>query len=94
MNNWANTDPLSTVTKAQELFKTTQLPLLLTLAGPDSGAYTNEADSLEADFKSTFYGTTWSRLSSIKQKYDPNDLFIVKGGVGSERWDDAGMCRV
>ena len=30
----------------------------------------------------------------IKTKYEPTDLFIVKAGVGSERWDTDGFCRI
>ena len=33
-------------------------------------------------------------LVVLKAKYDPNDFFIVKSGVGSERWDSDGLCRV
>ena len=76
------------------LFKQTQLPILEQLVGPNAGAYSNEGDSLEADFQTTFYGPNYSKLSAIKAKYDPNDLFIVKTGVGSERWDDDGLCQV
>lgn len=76
------------------MFKRTQLPILEKLTGPNAGAYSNEADAFEANFQSTFFGPNYPRLSTIKTKYDPHDLFIVKAGVGSERWDDDGFCRV
>ncbi|KAJ5390897.1 uncharacterized protein N7496_001965 [Penicillium cataractarum] len=38
-------------------------------------------------------GANYPRLYSIKQKWDPKGLFISRKGVGSEDWDDAGLCR-
>lgn len=63
--------------------------------GEDAGAYSNEGDAYEKDFVTTFYGQeNYGRLSEIKRKYDPDDLFIVAAGVGSERWDRYGLCTV
>jgi hypothetical protein len=76
------------------MFQTTQLPLLEKLSGPNAGVYSNEADGSEPDFQSTFFGPNYAKLSEIKTKYDPHDLFIVAAGVGSERWDEWGLCRV
>ncbi len=64
------------------------------VVGTDAGSYSNEADSLEPNFKTTFYGPYYDRLSEIKRKYDPHDLFIVVKGVGSECWDSDGFCKV
>ncbi|KAJ7171061.1 FAD-binding domain-containing protein [Mycena filopes] len=75
-------------------FKNTQLPILEQMSGPNAGAYSNEADVLEVDFQSTFFGPNYAKLSAIKSKYDPADLFIVGAGVGSERWDEWGLCTV
>jgi hypothetical protein len=75
------------------VFRDKQLPILEKIAGANSAAYSNEADVLERNFKNVFYGSNYARLSSIKSKYDPNDLFIVRAGVGSERWDSYGMCK-
>jgi hypothetical protein len=58
----------------------------------DSGAYMNEADVLEPDFRTVFYGKNYGRLLKVKAKYDPQDVFIVGAGVGSERWDADGLC--
>ena len=60
----------------------------------DSGSYSNEGDVREPNFQITFYGNNYVRLSDVKSKYDPNDLFIVGAGVGSERWDEYGLCTV
>ncbi|KAF8528285.1 hypothetical protein JB92DRAFT_3139728 [Gautieria morchelliformis] len=61
-----------------------QVPILGALAGPGGGSYSNEADVREPDFQTTFFGPNFGRLSEIKKKYDPEDLFIVGAGVGSE----------
>jgi hypothetical protein len=79
---------------AEEMFQTVQLPIIAPIQGPVPAAYSNEADAFEVNWQSVFYGANYGRLSSIKAKYDPSDLFIVTTGVGSERWDSYGLCRV
>ena len=64
------------------------------MTGPNAGAYSNEADLLEPNFQTTFFGPNYAKLSAIKRMYDPEDLFIVGAGVGSERWDEWGLCKV
>jgi hypothetical protein len=64
---------------------------------PNGAAYLNEGDFQEADFKTTFYGSHYNKLLSIKQKYDPNDIFYAKTAVGSDLWEqrqDGRLCRV
>ncbi|KAN0067982.1 hypothetical protein V8E54_013910 [Elaphomyces granulatus] len=72
-----------------------EVPLLRAVEGPDShmGAYLNEANPYETDFQSSFWGENYPRLYHIKQQWDPQGLFIVRRGVGSEDWDDEGLCR-
>lgn len=94
VNGWLDSTPVAEVQIVSNLFRATQLPLLETLAGPDSGAYSNEADVLETHYQTTFFGPNYPRLSAIKTAHDPDDLFIVRAGVGSERWDEWGLCRV
>ncbi|KAF5354160.1 hypothetical protein D9756_007149 [Leucocoprinus leucothites] len=79
---------------AENMFKTTQLPILESISGPSPAAYSNEADPFEDDWQTVFYGNHYPRLSAIKTRYDPTDLFIVRTGVGSERWDSDGLCKV
>lgn len=69
-------------------------PLLKSLEPGEMGAYMNEADADEPDFQQSFWGTRYARLRKIKARRDPHDLFIVRKGVGSERWDDDGSCRL
>lgn len=70
------------------------MPKLAALTGePDSGAYSNEADVREPNFQTTFFGRNYRELRRVKQRYDPGGLFIVGAGVGSEDWDEYGICR-
>ena len=42
---------------------------------PGGGAYMNEADVLEPDWRQSFWGDNYERLSEIKKKYDPTNFF-------------------
>lgn len=67
---------------------------LRSVEGADKmGAYLNEANAYEKDFQSSFWGSNYPRLYAIKQKWDPEGLFITRSGVGSENWDAEGLCR-
>jgi hypothetical protein len=70
-----------------------EVPILKSLEPGQMGAYLNEADANEADFQTSFWGENYGRLYEIKQKWDSNGLFISRRGVGSEDWDDDGLCR-
>ena len=73
----------------------TAVPILAELTGQEaSGAYSNEADANEPDFQRTFFGDNYEKLKEIKKAYDPDGLFIVSAGVGSEDWDRSGFCRL
>ncbi|KAI0064118.1 FAD-binding domain-containing protein [Artomyces pyxidatus] len=91
---WADSTPPPIVEQIRHNFTYQSMPLLINITGEtDSGSYSSEADVLEPNFQTTFFGPNYARLSAIKAVYDPNDLFIVGAGVGSEKWDAAGMCR-
>ncbi|PGH19693.1 hypothetical protein AJ80_03848 [Polytolypa hystricis UAMH7299] len=66
---------------------------ILAAVEPHMGAYVNEADVNEPQFQRTFWGSNYPRLLRIKRKWDPEGLFFVKSGVGSEGWDEQGLCR-
>ncbi|KAF7330615.1 FAD-binding domain-containing protein [Mycena sanguinolenta] len=91
---WDDSASLAEIDQIRHLFQKVHLPIIEEIAGPNAGAYSNEADVLEPNFQTTFFGPNYGKLSAIKSKYDPNDLFIVGAGVGSERWDEWGLCRV
>ncbi len=62
---------------------------------PNSGAYLNEADFQQPNFQQAFYGSNYDTLRTIKKTYDPDDIFYVLQGVGSESWttaDDGRLC--
>ncbi|KAL3291573.1 FAD/FMN-containing isoamyl alcohol oxidase-like protein MreA [Colletotrichum asianum] len=50
------------------------------------GTYLNEASVEESDWQESFYGGNYPRLSQIKRRWDPNDVFYAVTAVGSERW--------
>ncbi|KAJ6518477.1 FAD-binding domain-containing protein [Mycena vulgaris] len=89
-NLWTDETPLAEIKALRGKFQATQRPIIEQLSGPSGATYSNEADVLEPNFQTTFFGPNYSKLSAIKRKYDPADLFIVPAGVGSERWDQWG----
>ncbi|KAJ6598364.1 FAD-binding domain-containing protein [Mycena vulgaris] len=93
-STWVQNASLGEIDAFRKHFKTQQLSILENISGPNAGAYSNEADLLETNFQTTFFGPNYAKLSVIKRKYDPRDLFIVGAGVGSERWDEWGLCKV
>ncbi|KAJ5369416.1 hypothetical protein N7509_014028 [Penicillium cosmopolitanum] len=71
-----------------------EVPMFRSLEHGKMGVYVNEADADEVGFQQSFWGENYPRLRSIKASRDPNDLFIVRKGVGSEDWDNDGLCRL
>ncbi|KAK2590817.1 hypothetical protein QQS21_011504 [Conoideocrella luteorostrata] len=67
---------------------------ILRVLEPDMGAYLNEADANEKNFQKSFWGSNYEKLYKVKQELDADNLFIARKGVGSEDWDDAGLCRI
>ena len=54
---------------------------------------TQQASLFEIDWKETFFGSHYSTLKGIKDRYDPYRLFVVAEGVGSEDWNKNLTCR-
>ncbi len=61
---------------------------------PATGAYGAESDFFEQDWQSSYWGPNYPRLRTIKTRYDPNGLFFVHHGVGSEDWSPDGFTRL
>lgn len=61
---------------------------------PEPGAYVSESNYFEADWRNAFWGANYARLRAVKDKYDPDGLFFVHHGVGSEDWSADGFTRV
>jgi hypothetical protein len=62
-------------------------------AAPDGGSYLSESDDFNRDWRRAFWGDNDSRLRDVKAKYDPDGLFFVYNGVGSEGWSADGFER-
>lgn len=60
---------------------------------PNAGTYANEADYFQKNWQKVFWGDNYSRLLNIKNKYDPQGLFYCHHCVGSEYWQEGGMCK-
>jgi FAD/FMN-containing dehydrogenase len=61
---------------------------------PNSGSYVSESNYFEADWQGAFWGTNYRRLRQVKDKVDPEGLFFVHHGVGSEDWSADGFTRL
>ncbi|GJJ13765.1 hypothetical protein Clacol_008021 [Clathrus columnatus] len=91
---WNDSTPIEEIEQIRQDMTRNQVPILATLAGENSGAYSNEADVREPNFQMTFFGPNYSKLLSIKRKYDPYRMFIVPAGVGSEYSDLEEICEL
>jgi FAD/FMN-containing dehydrogenase len=58
---------------------------------PAAGAYVSESDYFQINWQRAFWGTHYPKLLEIKRKYDPQGLFFVHHGVGSEYWSEDGF---
>jgi Berberine and berberine like len=63
---------------------------------PDSGAYGNECSWNETDWKTAFWGENYSKLSSLKTKYDPGMVFWATPGINADLYEvrDQRVCTV
>jgi hypothetical protein len=61
---------------------------------PDAGSYLSESDYFDHDWQHSFHGPNYPRLLTVKKKYDPEGLFFVHHGVGSEEWSPDGFTRL
>jgi len=60
---------------------------------PDAGSYVSESNYFNSSWQDAFWGSNYPRLREVKAKYDPNGLFFVHHGVGSEEWSADGFAR-
>ena len=61
---------------------------------PNAGSYVSESNFFEQNWQQSFWGTNYPRLLAVKKKYDPEGLFFVHHGVGSEGWSDDGFTKL
>ncbi len=57
------------------------------------GSYVSESNFFEPAWQQAFWGPNYARLAGVKRRYDPEGLFFVHHGVGSERWSADGFTR-
>ena len=61
---------------------------------PGAGSYVSESNYFHPSWQEAYWGRNYPRLLAIKRKYDPDGLFFVHHGVGSEEWSRDGFERV
>ena len=63
-------------------------------AAPNPGSYVSESSFFERSWQQSYWGPNYPRLRAVKAKYDPEGLFFVHHGVGSEDWSADGFTRL
>lgn len=61
---------------------------------PNAGSYFSESNYFNGYWSRDFWGENYARLKAVKAKYDPEGLFFVHHGVGSESWSPDGFSRL
>jgi FAD/FMN-containing dehydrogenase len=61
---------------------------------PRVGSYVWETDYFQPHWQEAFWGDNYERLLAVKTKYDPDGLFFLHHGVGSEDWSADGFTRL
>jgi FAD/FMN-containing dehydrogenase len=61
---------------------------------PGAGSYVSESNYFNRSWREDYWGDNYARLRAIKEKYDPDGLFFVHHGVGSEEWSTDGFTPV
>ena len=61
---------------------------------PEPGSYVAESSFFEEQWQKSYWGANYPKLLAIKQKYDPDGLFFVHHGVGSEAWSADGFTKL
>ncbi|KAI0848995.1 putative oxidoreductase [Daldinia vernicosa] len=76
-----------------EELSSVHMPILYSIEPGFKVSYFNLGDPGEGDFRNVYWGDNYEHLAHIKHGVDKDGLFVTKKGVGSDLWDDEGMCR-
>ncbi|KAL5398719.1 hypothetical protein PMIN02_001246 [Paraphaeosphaeria minitans] len=94
--SWDKSLPTTTIQQIQDRM-TDQVGYAMRRLSPDSGCYINECDQYEPNWQWALYGPNYSRLRSIKAKYDPAEVLWCRKCVRSDEWrydmEDGSLCR-
>jgi FAD/FMN-containing dehydrogenase len=66
----------------------------LRIIAPHAGSYVSESNYFNPAWQQECWGENYAKLRAIKAKYDPDGLFFVHHGVGSEDWSADGFTRL
>jgi len=66
---------------------------ILAPLAPAGGSYVSESNFFNKNWAKSFWGSNYPRLLAAKRRYDPDGLFFVHHGVGSEEWSEDGFTR-
>ena len=66
----------------------------LRAVAPNGGSYVSESNYFEKAWQQSYWGSNYPRLAEIKRTYDPDGLFFVHNGVGSEQWSADGFTKL
>jgi hypothetical protein len=61
---------------------------------PEPGSYVSESNYFNESWGQAFWGIHFAKLRAVKAKYDPQGLFFVHHGVGSDAWSSDGFTRL
>ena len=61
---------------------------------PGAGSYVSESNYFHPSWQQAFWGANYARLRAVKARYDPEGLFYMYHGAGSERWSADGFTRL
>ncbi|KAL2844064.1 hypothetical protein BJY01DRAFT_264075 [Aspergillus pseudoustus] len=94
-SSWNETAPWDEMIAAQMKITDELIPQLEAVT-PNSGAYENESNFRQPNWKEVFFGSNYETLAKIKAKWDPKNFFYVLKGVGSDYWtvsESGRMCK-